>query len=321
MQNTYKKTVYRAFGLHVISEIPFPELPQINEKQDMVDIEVTIGDLTKEWTESAISEEVVFVRENKVIFQILNTAIFSIHDGNRIIVSPLTGYSEDAARLYLLGTCMGAILFQRKILPLHGSAVVIDGKAYGFVGDSGAGKSTLASAFINSGYQLLTDDVIAIFLSQDNIPLVTPSYPQQKLWQESLTQFGMDNHQFRPLLERETKFAVPIPSNFTAESVPLAGIFEIVKTKNEEIQIQPIQGLKRLHTLFYHTYRNFMIAPSGLMEWHFNMLTSFVNKIDIYQIHRPVSRFTAINLQTLILKQLAKEERSQTVENALISPI
>ena len=38
---------------------------------------------------------------------------------------------------------MGALLMQRKILPLHGSAIAIDGKAYAFVGDSGAGKSTL----------------------------------------------------------------------------------------------------------------------------------------------------------------------------------
>lgn len=42
---------------------------------------------------------------------------------------------------------MGAILFQKKILPVHGSAIDIDEKAYGFIGDSGEGKSILASAF------------------------------------------------------------------------------------------------------------------------------------------------------------------------------
>ena len=36
---------------------------------------------------------------------------------------------EDIIRLYILGTCMGAILMQRKILPLHGSAIAINGKA------------------------------------------------------------------------------------------------------------------------------------------------------------------------------------------------
>ena len=82
---------------------------------------------------------------------------------------------------------MGTILMQRKMLPLHGSAIEIDGKVYAIVGDSGAGKSTLASAFLKQGYKLVSDDVIAVSLSQENsIPYVTPAYPQQKLWQESL---------------------------------------------------------------------------------------------------------------------------------------
>ena len=84
-------------------------------------------------------------------FRILLISIFK--DGNKIIVSPLDEIDEDVIRLYILGTCMGAILMQRKILPLHGSAIAINGKAYAIVGDSGAGKSTLASAFLKKGYQ------------------------------------------------------------------------------------------------------------------------------------------------------------------------
>ena len=76
---------------------------------------------------------------------------------------------------------MGAILMQRKILPLHGSAIAIDGKAYAIVGDSGAGKSTLASAFLNKGYQLLSDDVIAVSLSKKifhmlHLPILNKNY-------------------------------------------------------------------------------------------------------------------------------------------------
>ncbi|MCL6571515.1 MAG: aldolase [Bacillus sp. (in: Bacteria)] len=308
MLSTLKKVVYKAFGLQVISEIHLPELPQMIEPKNLNDVEITIGDLTLEWAKLVTQNEDIIVKENVVMFQIPSTAIFSIQEGNKIIVSPLAGFSEDAARLYLLGTCMGAILIQRKILPLHGSAIVINGKSYGFVGESGAGKSTLASAFINSGYHLLTDDVIAISLSKDGIPVVTPSYPQQKLWQESLNEFGMEIHQYRPLLERETKYAVPVASHFTAESIPLAGIFELVKTKNEEIEIHPIQGLERFRTLFSHTYRNFMIAPAGLMEWHFTTSASFVNKIELFQLCRPVSRFTAHELSALIVKTIQKGE-------------
>ena len=88
---------------------------------------------------------------------------------------------------------MGAICTQRKNLPLHGSAVVMNGKAYAFVGESGAGKSTLASAFLSKDYRLLSDDVIPVTLSPDHIPYITPAYPQQKLWLESLNELGLES--------------------------------------------------------------------------------------------------------------------------------
>ena len=66
----------------------------------------------------------------------------------------------------------GCNINAKKNFPLHGSAIAIDGKAYAIVGDSGAGKSTLASAFLNQGYQLLSDDVIAVSLSKKNLFLL-----------------------------------------------------------------------------------------------------------------------------------------------------
>jgi hypothetical protein len=306
MLNTQEKVVYKVFGLNVTSEISLPELPLLVDKKSFIDVDVDIkcADLTIKWVESGASDEEFFIKDYCVMFKIATLAIFSIQNGNEIIVSPLESFSEDAARLYILGTCMGTILFQRKILPLHGSAIVIDGKAYGFVGDSGAGKSTLSSAFINKGYPILTDDVIAVTLSKSNSPIVTPSYPQQKLWQESLDAFGMDYSRYSPLLERETKYAVPVPSKFTPESYPLAGIFELVKTENEEIGISPIKGFDRMHTMLHHTYRSFIVPKSGLIKWHFNILTQIINNINFYQLCRPVSRFTADELTSLVLNKI-----------------
>lgn len=82
--------------------------------------------------------------------------------GKRIVVCPQPGADEKKVRLFILGTCMAVIMMQRGILPLHGSAVVIDGWAYAFVGHSGAGKSTLSAALASRGYPLLTDDVVAL---------------------------------------------------------------------------------------------------------------------------------------------------------------
>ncbi|MFZ3579507.1 HPr kinase/phosphorylase [Virgibacillus sp. DJP39] len=309
MAETVKRTRYGAFGLSFISDFHLPELSLIDPELQLTDIVITNRNLLDLWSELSEANRHFVVKKDFVMFSIPGTAIFLIQNGNKILVSPFNDAHDDQIRLYILGTCMGALLMQRKVLPLHGSAIAIDGKAYAIVGDSGAGKSTLASAFLNRGYQLLSDDVIPVSLDDKNVPNVTPAYPQQKLWIESLNEFGINSDKLRPIIDRETKFGVPVHDQFATDPMPLAGVFELVKTDNDEIGINSINNLERLHTLFNHTYRNFLIARLGLMEWHFSISTSAVNKINFYQLQRPIERFTAHNLVDLMLTKLCKGEK------------
>ncbi|KIL35408.1 aldolase [Cohnella kolymensis] len=305
MLKTASKVIYKAFGMNILSEIPLPELPQMSVPDNQADIMIEHADLTTIWSIFAVKTGNFIIKKKFILFKIENTAIFSVHEGKKIIVSPMKGADPDQVRLYVLGTCLGAILIQRRILPLHGSAVAIDGKAYAFIGESGAGKSTLASAFLNRGYQLLTDDVVAVPFSQDeNIPYVTPAYPQQKLWQESLELFGMTAGHYRPIFQRETKFTVPVASKFQPEPMPLAGIFVLVKTNNNGIEVSAIEGLAKLQTLFLHTYCNFLIPHYGLMDWHFRVTSNLADQVQVLQICRPTAGFTASRMADSILFKL-----------------
>ncbi|MBT2736759.1 aldolase [Bacillus sp. ISL-7] len=307
MEKVANEVIYKAFGFSVRSKISLPELLIEDFCGDSVDIEIGFKDLSDLWLELSNSQGRFVMNEALVMFKVLNTAIFLIEEGRRITISPLNEYKEDEIRLYVLGSCMGAILMQRGILPLHGSAIAINGKAYAIIGDSGAGKSTLASAFLHKGYQLLTDDVIGVTFTKENEPMVIPSYPQQKLWQKSLDEFGIDNRDFRPIYQRETKFAIPIRNKFSPTPLPLAGIFELVLTEKEEIELKQIDGLARLQTLLIHTYRNSLIQNLGLSNWHFTNSTKIINQIKMYQLRRPLNTFTANELASLILNCVNKE--------------
>ena len=303
-----EKVIYKAFGLKIISDIPLPELQITNNQRDQIDVFIEIKDLSKRWEQLIPVSQTYLVKENLVLFRIYDTAIFSIENGNRIVVSPVNGFNEDKIRLFILGTCMGALLIQREIVPLHGSAIEIDGKAYAVIGESGAGKSTLASAFLSQGYKLLSDDVIAVTFSQNQTPFVIPAYPQQKLWQTSLDQFEMEASNFRPIIEREAKYAIPVSTKFSSEVLPLAGVFELCITENENVEIKKINGLEQLHILFQHTYRNFLIELLDLMEWHFTTSTQLIKSVDVFRVNRPASRFTAHELVSLILNTIQKEK-------------
>lgn len=304
----HTSNMYTAFGFKILSDIPLIELLQNSSSNDFYEITIKQANLEEKWNELAQESQFFFITEEQIMYQIPNVATFLIKGGNQIFYTPMETATEDHLRLYLLGTCMGAILIQRKILPLHGSAVEIDGKAYAIVGESGAGKSTTASALMKKGFKLISDDVIPVNFNEQGIPVVTPAYPQQKLWQNSLDQFGMNSNQLRPIVERETKFAIPVQSQFCYESIPLAGIFELTKVEREELTLSPIESLQRLHTLFLHTYRNFFLERAGLLEWHFHMTVKMANKLEMYHIQRPVSRFTAHELTDVLLSTINKEE-------------
>ncbi|WP_106496644.1 aldolase [Lentibacillus sp. Marseille-P4043] len=306
MTNSAGHYVYKAFGLTIKSEILLPEVPQSKQFEDVKDVVIERADLTSMWAELSEENERFAIKDDICMFKVDRVAIYFIQGGNKIIVSPLEGANEDQIRLFILGTSMGALLMQRKVLPLHGTALFMEGKAFAIMGSSGAGKSTLASAFLKKGYQLISDDLIPITFNEDGIPFVTSAYPQQKLWQASLNQYGMDVEHYRPLIDRATKFAIPVVDQFAAGRFPLAGVFELTKTMDDEIEMYPIQKLDRLHTLFRHTFRKSILARSGLLEWHFRTVTKMANKIDLFHLRRPASRFTAYDLADLIETKLFK---------------
>ena len=110
--------------------------------------------------------------------------------------------------------------------------------------------------FMKNGYPLLSDDVIAISLLDEEKPWVIPSYPQQKLWQDSLNHFGMKTTNYMPLFDRETKYSIPVAKQFYNKPLPLGGIFELVPSDIEQIEVEQILNLKRFQTVFTHTYRH-----------------------------------------------------------------
>ncbi|MFC7322739.1 aldolase [Halobacillus campisalis] len=304
---------YTAFGFIIESKFPFPELIPIRTEQKG-DITIESKDLAQIWERIAESNKYFDVEPQCCLFKIPEVAIFMIEQGCKIFYSPLEDVKEDHIRLYLLGTCMGAILFQRNILPLHGSAVEIDGKAFAFVGHSGAGKSTTASAFLKRGHQLISDDVIPVTI-ENGVPVVTPAYPQQKLWQESLDEFDMTSVGLRPIVDRETKYAIPVEEKFVTKRLPLAGVIEIEKGEADKVDIHQVDNLLKLHTLFNHTYRNFMVKQMGLMNWHFSLSAQLCEQISLYKLTRPVTYFTANDLPGLILSTLRMEAVSHGEEH------
>ncbi|SFS54760.1 HPr kinase/phosphorylase [Paenibacillus sp. BC26] len=301
-------TIYKAFGMWISSTIPLPELPVSGpmKEGENPDVIIHAAEPDKLWDELQLGGSNFMYKDGRFLFLIPETAIYCIEDGYRITVAPLDGADQEKVRVYLLGTCMGALLMIRNVLPLHGSAIVIDGKAYAFLGDSGAGKSTLAATLVSKGYELISDDVIAVSFSGEGGRLVVlPAYPQQKLWQESIDQLGLASGHYQSVYRETTKYAVPVLSRFCNEAVPLAGVFELVKSQSAAaVSIKRLSNLDRLRIVLMHTYRNMLVPRLGLEQWHFKVSSGMADQVNVYQLIRPTAGFTANELASEIIRTI-----------------
>ena len=165
---------YCGFGLSIHSEVQLPELPAGREQADIV---IRYGKVPRIAAGATMHEEIAhFGRAGS----------FLIRDGREIILDPLPEVDPAQVRVLLVGRLMAFLLRQRGWLPLHGCGVEIEGEAILFLGPSGSGKSTIAAAFHTRGHQVITDDVAAVRVNEDNQCLIRPGGPRIRLWNNSL---------------------------------------------------------------------------------------------------------------------------------------
>lgn len=159
------------------------------------------------------------------LLTVARVARFLVQGGDTIVVEPLPGASERRVRLFLLGSALGILCFQRGLLPLHANAVVAGDGAYAFAGASGAGKSTLAGHFARAGYDVLCDDVCAVSFDAAGRPVVWPGLPRVKLWRDAAEALGHEPASLDRVAEDVDKYHVGLPAPRQNSPVPLRRVY------------------------------------------------------------------------------------------------
>lgn len=243
-----------------------------------------------------------------------------IRHGCEIVIERQAGVSDDTVRLFLFGSALAALLYQRSLLPLHGSAIQTEQGALLFVGESGSGKSTLAAALHQRGYRVLTDDVSVIHFAQDKsqLPLVATGYPCLNLWADALQMLApipADATRLRPVLEKfqwslSPENAIPekiipekiVTGNTTNDAIanaandsyprlpptlPVRAIFLLEPDNQETVRCEAQQGLSKLPLLQNHIYRPRFAQEMGKQAWLFQQLSTLAQQTPLYQLRRP----------------------------------
>jgi hypothetical protein len=212
---------------------------------------------------------------------------FEVEGGQRMVIDPVPDADIDYVRAIVSGELMATLLRQRGLLALHGSCVAKDGHAIGFIGHSGWGKSTLAMHFVQHGYRLLCDDVLAISFG-DAEPAAVPGYPQVKLRRDSGDRYVQEvDYDALPPAHTETdKRLYVCDGHFQDVAVPLRKLYILEGRGRSENRIVDVPRQQAFMELLRHTRATNLLKSPDMAQAQLRQLTALFETVPVSLLHR-----------------------------------
>ncbi len=250
------------------------------------DVEIQHVDNPKRIANPIIENSWIAINEHEFRMQVENVGEFYAGHGKLVQYSIHPAATRSSLELYLNGSVFGAILHQRKILPIHGSSFIFNEKGVMLCGESGAGKSSLTTAFCLNGAEFLTDDVTP-FEFIDNKPFIIPRSDRVKLWSDSLGQFSQSKDVLQKIRPEDEKYYFPIKQS-RRERYPLHHVIIIKLKESGENEFKPVTKSDAFAALHNEIYRLHYLSAMPFLKQHYLMqIASICNNCEVTIVLRP----------------------------------
>ena len=276
---------YHVYGLTLESELECPELAPA-PAEAAVDVRIRVGPV-----EPDLEGAVKVGQRRQVapgIYQLWVDGIarYRAEGGHTIWVDPEFGAVPGDIRAFLLGPLLGITVLLGGRLPLHASAVEVDGQAVAFCGESGAGKSTLAADLHRRGFTVLTDD-LGVVVPGEGRSLFYRGFPRIKLWRDALDHFRLDQANMTRDLTRENKFHWHLNGGHNLSPLTLKRLYVLEKSPDEQTLIEPLHGSAALAAITEHTFGGKYVQLFGMASQNLNRCGDIAGNLEIYRYRRP----------------------------------
>jgi hypothetical protein len=275
---------YFAFGLHLRSTLPLPEVSTLPPGGDVPTVDIRLGDVG-EMPTARYQDGVSQIEDDDYLLTIKDVARYRVRDGREIVVDRCSAASDRDVRAFLLGTAIGAVCHQRGLLPLHASTIEVDGRAIAFAGASGAGKSTLAAFFHQRGYRVLGDDVCVVHFDGAGQPVVWPGVPRLKLRRDAAAALGYRVEALAIDIDGFEKHQFPTRTRRGLRPLSLERLYVLDKACQPP-GIRRLSGTHAMAALFDNTYRRFLLAPMGHAPAYLAKAALLLRQVGVYAIGR-----------------------------------
>lgn len=292
---------YQAYNLAFTSELLFPEfLPLEQRETPCPPITIRYGAVPADLVDPVGRGVLYQATANQFLLKMDGIARYLVRNGNEIVVQPAEGSLESDVRVFLLGSCLGALLHQRGVLVLHASGIGTQKGAFLFTGPSGMGKSTLLGELLARGHSMLVDDVCAITPDSAGDPIVQPAYPRTRVWADTAKKLVLETagmERTRPEME---KFERQVPEQFWDQPARLRRIYHLTSTNKDELCLDPLPRLQTFGAVLHNTYRHVFLDGLEMRKPHFDLVSAVAGRVGVTRVVRPSGAFKLAELADLI---------------------
>jgi hypothetical protein len=295
---------YILCGWQTHSEIPLSWVP--TSANDGRNLDVTIEIATGHSSLSKRDDRFVFLHTTEhSLIGIKDVADFEIRGGRQIRVWPAAGAKRKDIEIFLLGQAWATLCHQRRILPLHSSAIATAKGIAAFAGHSGAGKSTIAALLNSLGYELIADDILPVSFNENSIPGAWPYLRRFKLYRDPITQLAFTpTETVGETLDQEKYFVRPKGTGDDKwRSLERLYVLENEVTESQ-LPIEQITGADAVGALVDQTYHFKFILDARQVGDHLAFCTRLASRIPIYRVRRSSLDNAGKRLSSLICAHL-----------------
>ncbi|HJZ41582.1 MAG TPA: hypothetical protein VJ203_14540 [Bacteroidales bacterium] len=307
-QHTYPYR-YRAFSLNIMSGFPVTGLePAPVTLPDVTLVEGKVPEALDHPVNSGVLYE---SNEHEFLLRVEQVARYHVRNGNEIVVERLENrktWNEISA--FITGTAFGALLHQRRLLPLHASTVQFKGQCLVFAGISGAGKSTLAASLIKQGATLVADDISVVDFTGEE-PAVCPAFPTIRIWEDSLKHLGVSTGKLDQVRDELKKYYLPV-TQFSREHAVIDRIFILHSHNKPELELKEITGVDKFRLLKKHTYLFRGIPKTGLEQNHFVLANKLANRVPVTMLTRSNGDFNTGRIITALADYIDNRQHGRS---------
>jgi hypothetical protein len=246
---------------------------------------VRFGPVPRSILDEPVGETQWQMSRDRFLLRATGDHYFYYEKGNGTTVERGSGADISAESLWLNGSVYSAVASLNGLLPIHASAVAVNGSVVAFTGVSGAGKSTLVAALAATGFPMFCDDTLVLDPGHPERIMCLPGHKRLKLTSDAIALTGAAREE--PVAAGVGKFYARPLQGQAAEALPLGEL--IFLEEGGEPAVTPIRGAERFAMLQDDHYTAVLFANAHAFDrkGQFVHYAGMASRISMAKFTRP----------------------------------